>query len=245
MCALRNEAADTRSHRDCSRCSQKDSTGPSPAAFRAGSARSTRPRFARAARRRPWVDASSHSRPRARFREHPLGTVSRGRADSVGVAGSWDASDPATVPGAVHAIFGRAPRHRRRGERRCLRARRRRRALRRLRRRSGCALDRASGSDSVELRAGSLGAGRRRLSAARRTGRRARAGALCPGLPALRCSHRRPVRVASALSGRHPALGAPADANAHVRSGNTSVSSPPGRSSTQRVRPSRARKASS
>jgi len=161
-----------------------------------------------------WVDASPRASRRALARRlHRCPTRGRVRAP-LGLAGARVTPDPSPVHCAGDAIRGRTSRHRYRGDRLGLRTGGRRRALFRIRRRPARAFDYAPGRHPLQLRTGALVAVGWRGCHARRSHRDARTRSLRRAVPALRSTHRRRIRFAHAVSGRHPALGPAADASA-------------------------------
>ena len=192
-------------------------------------------------RRARCVDDSPRPSRRAHPR-HPHDGRTRVRVGApLGLAGARGAPDPAAVYRARDALRGRASRHRYCGERRGLRTGGWRCALFRVRRRPERAVNRAPGRHPLELRTRALVAVGWRRRHARKSHRDTRTRPLRRAVPALRSTHRRGVRFADAVSGRHPALHPAADARAYA----PSASSPSGRSSRRRVRSRRARNASS
>jgi hypothetical protein len=186
-----DEVADTRSHPDCSGCSQKDSTGPPPTAFRASCAPIGDLVRSRWLQLRRSMDDQTRSRSGVDSRGS--GGVSRrpGRRilASLGVAGARGAPDPASVYRPGDSVFGRPSRdrHCRNGRHLCPGGRRR--AFLRLRRRPERAVDRAFRRSALELRARALIAVRWRSGVAGRGYWNSRTRALCRTVPAFRRAH--------------------------------------------------------
>jgi hypothetical protein len=166
-----------------------------------------------------WVDATPRASRRAGARRPQPGRArareprpARARVGAaLGLAGARVAPDPAAVYRARDAVCGRPSRHRHCRERRGLRTGGWRRALLRVRRRPERAVDRASWWHPLELRTRAFVAVGWRCRHARRSDRDARTRPLRRAVPALRSTHRRSLRFADAVSGRHPALGPAAD----------------------------------